>query len=618
MFNSQTDEIKSRLDIVSVISQYLRLSKSGVNYRALCPFHSEKNPSFFVSPTRQIWHCFSCGKGGDIFKFVMEIEGVDFREALEKLAQKAGVILKRENLALKSERKKLHEILETAAKFFEQNLKNQKEILDYLKSRGLQQETIEEFRLGYSSESAAQIFNFLKEKEYSIQDIEKTGLIIKGERGYYDRFRDRIMFPIFDLSGNVVGFGGRIFKEKEGQDLAKYINSPNTLLYDKSRILYGLNKAQLEIRKQDFCILVEGYMDLIMSHQAGVKNVVAASGTALSEHQLNLISRYTNNLYMSFDMDSAGEAATKRTIDLAQNSGFNVKIILLPYGKDPADLVKENPDLWQKAISDARPIMEFYFENAFSKYNPEVLEEKKQLVKELLGQIKKIQNKIEVAHWLKKLSEKLNINENFLEEELDKIVLGDSEYDSDHLITSNSLVYPIGKTPIQSLAERLLIFLFKYPKYIFHLNDFKQDYFRKNSLDFKIISSSGQEFNFLELIEKIFYCFDTENLNKEVCQELFKNNSLIEIVKNKTDSQIFEFLDNLLFKEECLEISAIDEKDIEKEIIFCKREIQIKLIRDKLSVLNLKLKNESNLENQIDVLTTIHSLTQILNKIMKT
>jgi DNA primase len=312
MLGSPIDEIKSRLNIVEVIQSYIKLQKAGANYRAVCPFHSEKSPSFFVSPARQIWHCFgSCGEGGDIFKFVMKIEGVEFGDALRILAQKAGVELKKQDPKLQTERHRLYSICEIACRFYQKQLGSGEagqEAKKYLLDRGITEESIEKWRIGYSPDVWRSLTDFLISKGYERNEIEKAGLLLNSEKtgGYYDRFRGRIIFPVFDLSSQVVGFGGRIFKKGVTKALvgggskggttpvpgeigeAKYINSPATILYDKSRILYGLNKSGQSIRKNDRFIVVEGYMDAIMAHQIGCDNVVAASGTALTQFHLNI------------------------------------------------------------------------------------------------------------------------------------------------------------------------------------------------------------------------------------------------------------------------------------------------------------------------------------------
>src|SRR4030043_2178196 len=355
MISSPIDEIKSRLDIVEVISSYIKLQKAGANYRAVCPFHSEKKPSFFVSPARQIWHCFGCSKGGDMFGFVKEIEGVEFGDALRILAQRAGVELKRQTKEYKefqTERERLYEICDLATRFFEKQLaesKTGKEAKQYLLDRGITKESLEKWRVGYAPDVWQGLADFLSSRNYSQEEIKKAGVGLSSEKGsFYDRFRGRIIFPIFDLNSQVVGFGGRVFKEKDKKEIAKYVNTPQTILYDKSRILYGLDKAKVEIRKKDFCILVEGYVDLIMVFQAGFENAVATSGTALTPLQLKTLKRYSDNLLTAFDMDVAGEAATKRGIDLAQIHGFNVKVIVLPEGMDPADLVLKDVKAWEE------------------------------------------------------------------------------------------------------------------------------------------------------------------------------------------------------------------------------------------------------------------------------
>jgi len=436
--NSPVDEIKNKLDIVDVIGGYIKLKKAGRDYKAPCPFHNEKTPSFFVSPSKQIWHCFGCNLGGDMFNFVMQIEGVEFVDALRILARKAGVTIRRQDPKLKSQRSKLYDICEEATNFFEKNLSKNKQVLDYLKDRRISSSTIKAFRIGYALDSWEALYKHLTEVGYDPQNIENTGLIIKKQK-YYDRFRKRIMFPINDISGQVVGFTGRIFSAyggpaagrrpihqgkpgvADGQVIAKYINSPESIIFNKSRILYGLDKARIEIRKADECILVEGQVDVTMSHQVGIKNTVATSGTALTQDHLKIIKRYTDNILLAFDTDIAGETATKRSIGLAQQAEFNVKIIVLSKEKDPADIIKKNPKVWKKAIEKSRPVMEFYFDNAFSKYDVKKVEDKRKIAQELLAPIKRIANKIEKAHWLQVLAQKLNVEEKLLNEALTKI-----------------------------------------------------------------------------------------------------------------------------------------------------------------------------------------------------
>jgi len=464
MIGSPIEEIKNRLDIVDVIKGYIKLHKAGANYRSVCPFHSEKSPSFFVSPPRQIWHCFgSCSEGGDMFKFVMKIEGVEFGDALKILAQKAGVELKREDPKLKTARQRLYEISDLSCSFFETQLDQSiagQEAKKYLLGRGIKEESIKKWRLGYSPDAWQGLTDFLISQGYGKDEIEKAGLALRsGKTGkHYDRFRSRIMFPVFDLSSRVIGFGGRVcqhLKRQDGQNEAKYINTPATILYDKSRTLYGLNKAGIGIRKNKKCILVEGYMDVIMANQAGFENVIATSGTALTSYQLKILKRYSDNLLTAFDMDIAGNSATKRGIDLAQTEGFNIKIVTMPEGKDPADIVYEDLNEWKKLVGKAKSIHDFYFENILSKFNKDSLEGKKEIAKILLAVIKKIPNKIEQTIWLQGLANVLGVREQDVIEELAKIKIEKTEQVSDKEVSLTQ------KTRKELLQERLAILIIK-------------------------------------------------------------------------------------------------------------------------------------------------------------
>lgn len=422
--DNQIEEIKNKLNVLDIVGGYVKLTKTGVNYRGLCPFHSEKGPSFFVSPARQMWKCFGCGKGGDIFEFVKEIEGVEFGDALRLLANKAGVELKRENPQVVSERKKLYEICDLACSFFEKQLGNSvygKEAKEYLLKRGIKEETIKKWRLGYSPDTWQGLSDFLVGRGYAREEIVKAGLAVHSDKGNnpYDRFRGRIIFPIFDLNSQVIGFGARIFKDADKKETAKYINTPQTMLYDKSNVLYGINHAKLSIRKNNQCVLTEGYTDAIMCHQAGFENTVAISGTALTPRHLNILKRYSDNLLLAFDMDSAGDTATKRGINLAESQGFNIKVIDTYSGaKDPAEIILENSENWKASLANTRTIMDFYFDSAFKKFNKDDPKEKKEIGRIILPAIKRIQNKIEQSHWIQKLVEKLGVSQESVLEEL--------------------------------------------------------------------------------------------------------------------------------------------------------------------------------------------------------
>lgn len=437
--SSNVEQIKSRLDIVDVVQSYIKIQRAGINFRALCPFHSEKSPSFFVSPSRETWHCFGCNRGGDIFSFVMEIEGVDFPEALRILANRAGVELKRDNPEFSSERSKSSRILAEAKNFYERELDKNKKVLLYLKNRGLKDETIKSFGIGFAPGPPTggwrNLHDFLKGKGYFDSDMEKTGLVIKQEMqsNYYDRFRNRIMFPLASSSGQIVGFSGRIFSTEGGsvsgggESGGKYINTPQTILYDKSKILYGFDKAKTEIRKKNYCILVEGQMDVIMSHQAGFINTVAVSGTSLTLDHLKIIKRLTDKIIMAFDKDEAGFEAVGRGIDMALKDGFDVKVAVVPLGpdstvgvnKDPADVIKKNPELWKEAVEKSRHIIDFLLE-VLSEKNEDRRIFKKEVEKKVLPYVAAIGSEIERAHWVKKIANKLLIKEEPIWEELKK------------------------------------------------------------------------------------------------------------------------------------------------------------------------------------------------------
>lgn len=429
--NSDIEEIKSRLNIVDILGTYIRLEKAGVNWKALCPFHNEKSPSFMVSEERQRWHCFGCQKDGDIFSFVMEMEGLDFKDALNNLAEKAGVELKKINSKLAAEKSKTLEILELATKFYETQLwkgEGKEKIIKYLYNRGLKDEALKEFRLGYAPKGWRNLLAFLTGRGYKVEEINKTGLLVKKENNksdvasYYDRFRDRIIFPVADLNRKVVGFSARVAPGGD-ETQAKYVNTPETEAYHKSKILYGIDKARREMRQKDFVLLVEGNTDVIAAWQAGLKNTVAVSGTALTPEQVGIIKRYTDKVKMLFDMDSAGENATKKSIKLCFEKEMDVQIVTLPEGKDAAELAQKDPEKLKAAVENAQGAMEYFFEKTFSKYDRNKVADKKAIAEDLLAQIGNLANEIEKRHWLKKLANDLETEETVLADMLKKATL---------------------------------------------------------------------------------------------------------------------------------------------------------------------------------------------------
>jgi len=503
MLQSPIEEVKNRLDIVQVVGEYLKLQKAGANFRALCPFHAEKGPSFFVTPARQMWHCFGCGIGGSVFDFVMHIEGLEFGDALRLLAQKAGVELPKRSPAFvqqETERKRLLEITELAARFFEKQLSSKAGAAakEYLQKRGVSNESFAAWRIGYAPGTKRSMLDFLVQQGYREQEIGRAGLLVRGEQGVFDRFRSRIMFPVFNLQGEVMGFGGRIFG-KEDKDMAKYVNTPNTPLYDKGRILYGLDKAKLEVRKQDSCVLVEGYMDAILVSQAGTKNVVATSGTALTSFHLQLLRRYSENLVLAFDMDIAGDTATKRGIELSMAEGFLVKIVRLTEGKDPAEAA-HNPESWHLALDRATSIIDYYFESTFSSFNKRTLDGKSKAASLLLSVIFKLPNKIVQSHWIQRLAEELGVREEAVREELAKVK---AEPRLQRTNAPFALSAREKKGRRELIEERILVLVFCDPG---NLKQLKEEDVRQMSLTMQEIVAGLQQAENLEFssLEQVF------------------------------------------------------------------------------------------------------------------
>jgi DNA primase len=409
-------EVKQRLDIVEYISEYVTLQKAGRNFKGLCPFHSEKHPSFFVFPEQQSWHCFgACGTGGDIFSFIMKKEGIDFGQALRILAQRGGVTLSSREAPSKAEderKERLFQINEAATEYYYHLLSATKAGAtprSYLTKRKVMPETIKEFRLGFSPDAWETIKSYLLGKGYTEKELVEAGLVIeKEEGGSYDRFRNRLMFPICDMQGRVTGFGARVLDDS----LPKYINSPQTPVFDKSNSLYGIDKAKSAIRKRDSVIIVEGYMDVLTAHQHDWQNVVGSMGTSLTEKQVEGIKRLTNNITLALDADLAGEEATLRGKAILAYSNIEANVILLPAGKDPDEVIGEEPVLWRKLVEQAMPIMDFAFQSVISKVDINKARDKSLAVQKLLPSVYEIRDPVQQSHYLKRLARELRIEES--------------------------------------------------------------------------------------------------------------------------------------------------------------------------------------------------------------
>lgn len=531
---SPLEEIKNKLDIVEVISQYIKLTKAGANYKALCPFHKEKTPSFYVSPSRQIWHCFGCGVGGDVVGFVMKMENLEFKEALKILAEKAGVKLTYENPEVVSKKQKLIEIHKKATEYFHNNLLNNQEVLNYLKNRGLSLETIKEFKLGFALDDWRALTNYLVKNNFTPEEIIQAGLAISKKeipqeisqkqaprfkleiQDIYDRFRSRIIFPIEDLSQNVIAYTARIFEGKNPlktiknvEEVGKYVNSPQTLIYDKSRTLFGLSRSKKYLTLEGSTILVEGTMDFLAGWQKGIKNIVATCGTSLTVNHLENLKKYNKNLILAFDMDEAGMKANERAIDLSLEKEFQVKILKLPKGKDLADYLKEvkEPSEVENLLQNSQPIMDFYFERAMSLADKNSLEGKKVIAAYFLPQIKKLKNALDRAYWIEKIAAALEVSPQTLEDELNKLssqiakrlVIDENE----SLVSTLSSLDAVNRKAM--IAERLLSFWVKYPqlkeKFLPFVDFFPLQY--KNLIEIlKKITEENKESLELELEEE--------------------------------------------------------------------------------------------------------------------
>jgi len=418
----QVEEIKQKTDIVDLIGSYIKLKKAGVNYKAVCPFHNEKDPSFMVNPNRQIYKCFGCDRGGDVYNFIQEIEGVDFPGALKILADRAGVRLKRIDKKYYDKTKQYYEINELSAKLYQYILKKEdlgKKGLNYLKNeRLLEDEIIDKFRIGYAPKSWDNLVKFLMKKGFKEELIVKAGLAIKSDKSnsIYDRFRGRIMVPILNPADRVIGFTSRILPQFDDSKMGKYINSPETPIFNKSRTLFGKNFANKKIRETGQAIMVEGQFDVISSHQQGFDNTIATSGTSMTPEQIELIARVAEEIVFAFDNDEAGQRATNKGIDLALASNLEVKIAIIP-GKfgDVDDVLRADYKLWQKALKESKEIIRYYFDKLVPQNAANLsANQKRKIVRELMDQVDKADDPIIKGDWLNKISEALEIDEQFI------------------------------------------------------------------------------------------------------------------------------------------------------------------------------------------------------------
>lgn len=447
MADGTTEEIKARLNIVELIGTYVRLEKSGTHYKACCPFHQERSPSFMVNEEKNMWHCFGCGKGGDAFAFVMEIEGLDFREALVLLAEKAGVELpkfRQSDPGQKDNKERLFALLELATKFYEKQLwdgSGKEKILGYLRGRGLSDDSIRAFRLGYAPDGWRHQLEFFTGKGFTVEEMEQVGLVIRkspesqannhkleAKSSHYDRFRDRIMFPIFDIFGHTIGYSARVAPGGD-ESQAKYINTPETTLYHKSRALYGLFHAKQAMKQAGVTVVVEGNMDVIAMHQAGIGHTVAVSGTALTDEQLNLMKRYGKEVRLFFDMDGAGQKAARKSAELALQKELIVTLVAIPFGKDAADMGKDDPEKLKEMVAGAVPAQEYFLATGVAQHDITTALGKRQVVDEYVTLLQAVKNPIERSEAIKALARAIDMDERLITDMVSKLFLEQSRRD---------------------------------------------------------------------------------------------------------------------------------------------------------------------------------------------
>ncbi len=578
-----SDEIKSKIDIVEFIGEYISVQRAGSNFRALCPFHNEKTPSFMISPEKQIWHCFGCGKGGDIFSFLMEMEGLSFVEALRVLAPKAGVVLRAQNPEMTSKRNRILDILDLSRKFYHRSLLESplaKSARVYLKNRGLSDEVIEEWQIGYSPDSWDDLINFLKSRGFTDKEIFLSGMSVQktGQNRFYNRFRGRIMFPINDANANTVAFTARVSPEKEAQEkMGKYINSPQSLVYDKSKILFGLDKAKTQIKKQDFTILMEGQMDVITAHQFGFRNVVASSGTALTTEQVKTLKRYSSNIALAFDADSAGQMASERAIREAMAEDMNIKIIEVPNGKDPDECIRKDLPAWKNALKKSKQVMQYYFDKNLSKLDLSNIDNKRKATQIILPIIARLKNKMERDFWLREFSQKIDVDEHILRETLHRFL------NKDKTKKVQSVQAPIKKQKKnreEQVLDLAFSLLFKFP--------FLFDYFVANFEEDWILDKDLKKL-YINLI--FYYNNEREKSLNQDLKNILDYKHFKAWLKEKTKTNNTDFSQNQIDLFDTLsllgdkEFDGFDENSAKEElarmILFLKK---IKLLKKKKSL----------------------------------
>jgi len=564
------NEIKMRLDIIDVISEYVNLKRAGANFKGLCPFHQEKTPSFTVSPSKQFYYCFGCGESGDIVTFVKKIENLSFHEAIERLAKKAGIEYRYGDTGNRSRQSFMLSILKEAEVFFRDNLQKDKDAMDYLKlKRGLTEESINKFALGFAPKAWDSLMDYLKTRGFTETNMKEVGLISYSEKGSYDLFRNRIIFPIHNLQGEVIGFGGRVMDDT----LPKYINSPETALFKKGENLYGLFQAREDIKREGYAIITEGYLDVIMCHQNGFTNVIAPLGTALTERQVVILKRLTERILLLYDGDSAGITAAKRAIPILLGQSIRPLIVLIPDGEDPDSFLRKGSraqlsDLLQEPLD----LIEFY-----KKVYGDI--SRIDILRELTGIISGIEDPLMRGEYIKALSEKADLKEDFLIEEIKRLRnrqasdRGKNKADSSNVPGKNKITVP---------EELLLAVLLQYPE--------------KGGIIIESLKPDDIE----EPELRRLYAFIVNNY--QVDPSSFKDGSFIHRIINTSeedDPSINGLIANLALN------IQIDEEGVDRVISDCLKQIRIRSIdrlikearsRNDLLLLNSLIKEKTKIQ----------------------
>ncbi len=512
---SVINEVKQRTDIVEVASQYTKLTKAGRTFKGLCPFHSEKHPSFFVYPEQQSWHCFgACNTGGDVFSLIMKQQDIGFGEALRLLAEKAGVTVPSgaKQGAEKEKNERLYQANEAAAQYFHHLLLSSpagERVKQYVTQRGLSAKAITDFQLGFSLNSWDSLKQYLTERGYTESEVTEAGLVVETDSGgSHDRFRNRLMFPIFDARGRVSGFGARVLDDS----LPKYTNSPQTPIFDKSSILYGLNLAREAIKQQDKAVIVEGYIDTITAHQNGFGNVIASMGIAITEKQINRLKRLTKNIVFALDADAAGEEAMLRGVGYENTLDAEVQVLILPQGKDPDDVIREEATMWQYLLEEALPVVDYTFDMVTTELDLTTAKDKTLAVGKLLPIIAEIKDTVRKAHYLQKLSRLVKVNERTLEAALSKIKPGQGRVEVEKP-EQKSATFPLLSSPLE---EYCLALLLQHPELKSYQSELLPEYFENSE-------------------------------NREVFTA-FRQTEDITSIKENLDNTVWEHLDHLMKK----------------------------------------------------------------------